>query len=377
MVRGSLTRGFSLVVAILLCLTFVSGLSWAFPSHTDNQAAPSPTDSVYGVDVDPDVILLSVALQPDGTGEWRVEYRVRLDDENSTEAFERHRDQIESDPETYRDRFANDMRATVETAEDATGREMSLDDPAVDVSTEAIPQHYGVISYTFEWNGFATTADSTIEAGYALEGIFLTQETTLIVTWPHEYHQRTVSPAPHDVRDRGVVWSGAMHFAGDEPRIVVSQEAAADTADGQPDDDPVDDPVDDPGDDPVDDPVEDAGPNLVLLAVIGLAGALIAGLGGAVYLGIVDHPFRKEPTEGSHEDTAATELMSNEEQVQTLLEERGGRVKQQEVAAELGWTDAKTSKVVRQMRDEGAIDTFRIGRENVVTLPDTDLEDSG
>jgi hypothetical protein len=44
-------------------------------------------------------------------------------------------------------------------------------------------------------------------------------------------------------------------------------------------------------------------------------------------------------------------------------------MKQQEVAGTLEWTDAKTSQVVRTMREEGDLDAFRLGRENVLVLP--------
>jgi uncharacterized membrane protein len=65
-------------------------------------------------------------------------------------------------------------------------------------------------------------------------------------------------------------------------------------------------------------------------------------------------------------------LLSNEEQVMQLLEENGGRMKQQTIVEELDWTDAKTSKVVSGMREEGTIESFRIGRENVLTTPEDD-----
>ncbi|PSQ38552.1 hypothetical protein BRD10_03900, partial [Halobacteriales archaeon SW_12_71_31] len=54
-------------------------------------------------------------------------------------------------------------------------------------------------------------------------------------------------------------------------------------------------------------------------------------------------------------------------------ERRGGRVRQQEIVEALDWTEAKTSQVVSGMREEGTIEGFRLGRENVLTLPDEDL----
>ncbi|MFC7232041.1 helix-turn-helix transcriptional regulator [Saliphagus sp. GCM10025308] len=66
------------------------------------------------------------------------------------------------------------------------------------------------------------------------------------------------------------------------------------------------------------------------------------------------------------------ELLSNEEQVINLLESRGGRMKQQSVVEELDWTDAKTSKVVTGLREEGKLESFRLGRENVLSLPEAE-----
>jgi uncharacterized membrane protein len=67
------------------------------------------------------------------------------------------------------------------------------------------------------------------------------------------------------------------------------------------------------------------------------------------------------------------ELLSNEERVLSLLEHNDGRMKQQAIAAELEWSDAKTSQVIGKMREAEAVETFRLGRENVVSLPDRGL----
>lgn len=379
MSRSLSNHGLRLVVSLLLSLVLVvggvAGVDTAPPNPEISSSTPPP---VHGVQIDPDNVLLQVALQPNGTGDWRVEYRIRLDDENATEAFERHRAQIESDPERYRERFATDMRATIETAENATGREMSLANVTVDVESERLPQRYGIITYTFEWHGFAATNGSSIEAGDALEGIFLDSETTLLVTWSDGFHRISVSPPPHEERDRGVVWAGPTHFGANEPSIRIAQDGPTEprtvtgTTGGETDQarastSPLEGRRD--GNGP---PSESAG-RVPVLVGMGLFALVLLALLGAAYGGYLERPLRggaDEPTGGG--DVPA-ELLSNEEQVLSLLKERGGRLKQQEVAAALGWTDAKTSKVVGQMRGADQIETFRIGRENVVTLPDTDL----
>ena len=65
------------------------------------------------------------------------------------------------------------------------------------------------------------------------------------------------------------------------------------------------------------------------------------------------------------------ELLSNSERVTALLEHNDGRMKQQAIASELEWSDAKTSQVIGKMREADDVETFRLGRENVVSLPDS------
>ncbi|MFC6772299.1 helix-turn-helix transcriptional regulator, partial [Halorubrum pallidum] len=83
----------------------------------------------------------------------------------------------------------------------------------------------------------------------------------------------------------------------------------------------------------------------------------------------------RESDDSSGSDGAADappvdeELLSNEEQVLRLLEANGGRMKQKQVVEELDWTAAKTSQVVTGLRDADDLDGFRLGRENVLSLP--------
>jgi hypothetical protein len=68
--------------------------------------------------------------------------------------------------------------------------------------------------------------------------------------------------------------------------------------------------------------------------------------------------------------------LSNEERVLRLLRENGGRMKQQDVVQTLGWTDARTSQIVSGLREEEKLESFRLGRENVLRLPEADAADS-
>jgi uncharacterized membrane protein len=82
----------------------------------------------------------------------------------------------------------------------------------------------------------------------------------------------------------------------------------------------------------------------------------------------------------STSDTAASddvdvELLSDEERVERLLEENGGRMKQARIVSETGWSNAKVSQLLSSMDEEGRIDKLRIGRENLISFPDEDITD--
>nr|WP_255479282.1 helix-turn-helix domain-containing protein [Natronomonas sp. LN261] len=62
------------------------------------------------------------------------------------------------------------------------------------------------------------------------------------------------------------------------------------------------------------------------------------------------------------------ELRSDDERVISLLEERGGRMKQVDIVANTDWSKSKVSMLLSEMEDEGVISRLRVGRENIVSL---------
>lgn len=292
-----------------------------------------------GSDVDPDAVLLSVDIHPDGSADWRVEYRVRLDDDNATAAFESLQADVEANESAYVSRFDDRMTATVGAAASATDRDMAVRDVRVATSVEELPQSYGVLRYTFEWTNFAAVDGDDIHAGDAIAGLFLDDDSTLLVSWPAEYTVVDVAPSPTEQRDRSVVWRGPTDFGPGEPSLVLS-----------------------PG----------GGPG-VETSLVGLAvvGAVLVG-------GVTLWWWRYRSGRGGSSAAGAAssrppeELLSNEERVIAVLDEHGGRMKQQAVVEALDWTDAKTSQVVSKLRESGRIEGFRLGRENVLRLPAAD-----
>lgn len=367
---------FAALVAVLLALSAATGAVGATTSS-----------NAFGVQsVDPDQVLLRVDVQPDGDAEWRVEYRVRLDTENETQAFEDLQADLAENDSAYISSFAERIRGTVTTAENATGREMAAEGFSVDARVTQLPQEYGVLTYTFTWTNFAVIDGDRLIVGDALAGFFLDSETTLAIGWPSDHRTASVSPEPSERQTDAVLWRGPLDFADGEPRVVVEPEPAGTT-------------TDDGGGEPTTPGGEDEGTGLGAIAAL-VVGVLVVGAAGFLYLRRGDRDDGSTPGGGAGPGddgrggdgdpdavaaaadgtdagmgSASTDLLSNEERVVHFLEERGGRAKQQEIVDGLGWTDAKTSQVISGMASEEQVEKFRIGRENVVKLPDDDPTD--
>ena len=319
--------------------------------------------------VDADDVRITVTLAENGSARWELAFRRTLSTDDEQTAFDSLRADIDADPTAYTEPFAERIRRTVVAAENTTTREMAVTNVSVDTETQSLAREYGIVTYRFTWENFAATADGTLRAGDAIDGFFLDDQTRLRVQWPDGYTADTVSPAADETPDNAVVWDGERtDFVSGEPRVVVGPSGGGLT------------------------------PWMVIGIVIVI---LLAGIGGWFYqrqptatdsvppVGTAPEPDDETPDSTAAnqlgDDTGATAattddepdpaLLSNEEQVLRLLDDHGGRMKQKQVIEALGWTDAKTSKVVSGLRDDGEIDSFRIGRENVLTYPDTALTD--
>ncbi|GAA0310106.1 helix-turn-helix transcriptional regulator [Halarchaeum salinum] len=376
---------------------------------------PASTNSVSGVD--PDSVALDVALTADGDAVWTVTYRKQLNSGNETDAFRQLREDIEANPGNYTTDFGAQMRRVAGEAQNRSGREMAVRNVTVNARIQQFGNTYGIITYRFRWTSFAATQGEHIRAGPAVADLFLDSETSLTISWPDGYAAEQVAPTPTGRSENAVTWTGRLDFGVEEPLVVVAPMASATTTGS--DTEPAAGSEATPGSWL---PVVGVG---IVLAAIGVW--LVVGRrrfesddgdGSGVDGSSEDDPTTpadgdgatptagtgdadveskrsekgdsesSEPTESTVEpessdaesagdgtETVADvpeELLSNEERVLSLIEEHGGRMKQQQVVSELGWTEAKTSQVVSGLREDDELESFRIGRENVLTLPDED-----
>ncbi|MFW5935315.1 MAG: DUF7345 domain-containing protein [Halolamina sp.] len=327
-------------------------------------------------DVETDTVVLEAAVDEDGDAQWSIEYRVALDDQNTTEAFESLQRDIEQNTSDYRGQFASRMERTVSTAENATGREMAVENVTVEARTSPLSGEYGVVRYSFEWVGFAQVSEGQIAAGDALSGLFLDTDTELTISWPEGYVVDVADPEPDREGDNSVTWTGPHEFDAGQPQVVLSPEGGT--------------------------PPLGAIVGVLLFAAAGVvwyyrrqqaARAREASEGGTPVGDSPDSDAAADAETASdasagaaggaaaHDDEGAApaddtpeELLSPEERVMRLLERNGGRMKQKAVTEELDWSAARTSQVVGDLRDDGKVESFRLGRENVLKFPDDEDE---
>lgn len=415
MARRVETLGFVLSVSVLLV---GATILFAVPGAAalGGSAVPVFDDPFFQTDdAEADDVLLEADLDENGDAVWTVEYRFLLADDESETAFDELETNIAENETPYVDRFRERMESTVATAEESTGREMTVSDVAVDTRRQTIGREYGIVVYSFTWGGFAAVEDDTIVAGDAVSGLFLDSDSRFVLNWPEGYEATEVAPEPTRTTPTSAIWGGPFEFATDEPRVTL-----APIPPGEPTPteltptDPGGEPTD-PGDEPTD-PL-DSGESPISSALVAGIVALLAGIGMLAYLrrrreastaaspgtstaaplggddsgaaagaeldseksasstGAASAAAGAKDDSTEEPDSTPEELLSPEERVLKLLREHGGRMKQQEVVQEMDWTDARTSQVVGSLREEGKLESFRLGRENVLKLPDEEDED--
>lgn len=374
--RLALVFAFGILTVLFVLSIGVGATAVSFTSDLGDTDEEGPAAALQDIDdVDPDDIQIEIAVDEHGDASWQIDYRIHLDDEASELAFEAIEADIESNPDIFIDEFASQIESTVENAQEGTEREMATHSMVVDTDRQTLPNEVGIIRYGFEWENFAATEGDTVQVGDAISGFFLSDETTLVLNWSESLQVASVTPEADQTREHAVIWNGQeTEFVSDEPSVSLD---LADESE-QPED-PADDSEAPPGQE------EDESTGISLPIMLGIAGGLVlvTGLGGMFVWRIRDNSgTRNETTQTteSAETSSSTEkqatpayaddLLSNEERAIKLLEHEGGRMKQKEIATTLEWTDAKTSRVVSDLKDADEIDVYRLGRENVVQLPE-------
>ncbi|MFC6826822.1 helix-turn-helix transcriptional regulator [Halopelagius fulvigenes] len=406
-------RSVALFTALLLVLSgagpAVAAPDSAAASGTDGAAAlRSSADGAVraqtssSLDQSPETVM-RVALRADQSAKWRVEVRYQLNDENETRAFEkigREYERGESDVGVDADLFRN----IAAQASDTTGREMEIRNATYDYS---VNDGTGTLSMSFVWTNFLKEGEGR---SLRLGDVFLvpSDQSESTPTWlslmgenqrmiihPPEGYTTNTTSIPVKQQSNAIILEGPSDFNDDERLVVTYRQTARERFEW---------------------PLYLGGGAVVLVALaVGAAvvlrsrrdggadapanatdgsrpgGATAATnggtpAGGAVPAGDSDEngdavagPIDPGPGDGGNadEDEVDVSLLSDEERVEYLLEQNGGRMKQANIVKETGWSDAKVSQLLSAMADDGRVTKLRLGRENLISLPDGDGTEDG
>ncbi len=330
---------------------------------------------------------LEVQLQDNGDAEWSVTVAVPIEDDDDRADFEAFSGRFEAgavDIDLGVDAFE---RAAAQAAPESD-REMEINsvrrESEVVNETEngEIVSEKGLLRVRFTWDSFARIDDDdtlyvddvfNTTDGTWLPGLSVDQ--SLTIRSPPGYGGPSTSPIGADRGD--LHWEGPMTF---EPGYFTIVYPASSPGPG---------------------PTPDNGPStaLVIGAIVLSGGALLVGLylllvrrradgsDGTPNDNVIGSTLSTELGETSDEATGGSkadvtppepdaspteqdlDLLSDEERVEHLLEENGGRMKQAMIVKETDWSNAKVSQLLSSMDETGQVDKLRIGRENLISLP--------
>ena len=265
-----------------------------------------------------------VDVQEGGTASWTIEQRYQLESQEEISVFEEYVLEFQDNRSEYIAEFKEEMEVTLETASTASGRPMRGSAYTVYIKTEHTPTGtYGVVVYQFDWEGFANTSGNSIMVGDALpDGLFLSQDYTLIINYPSRCEVVKVSPEPDERNSYSLIWYGMRAFSPEEPHIELKAGGGISF-------------------------------QVLILILVGLM------LAGAYYY---IHKSYRGPS-GEYD-----RIESDEDRVLHLLEEAGRELYQSEIVRKTEFSKSKVSAIIKSLKEGGRIQKIRKGRENLIRL---------
>jgi hypothetical protein len=307
-----------------------------------------------------------VEIQGDGDAVWTITTSYRLENDSDRTAFDRVRADHDSGAETVPD--PDLFRAAIEQVEAETDREMQIADVNRNSTVrEAENGSVGVLRLRFTWTDFAVVTEDRVAVETAFTGGWfgdLGANQSLLIEPPDGYRPLTATPST-DIVSGGLHWDGPQTFGSGEPVVVFE--------------------------------AFETGPPWLDRVLSPMTGVLGGAILGAVLLLAWRRGYLEadeERSEGDHEPASGTDdsgagpaegagepateteaaadpgLLSDEERVERLLRENDGRMKQARIVEETRWSNAKVSQLLSKMAEEGRVEKLRIGRENLISLPE-------
>ena len=330
---------------------------------------------------------VEISLRADRSAFWRVETRYALDSGNETRAFRALAARYESgDADVGPDTTL--FETLQRRATEATGREMALGNVTYHAGVNESTGH-GTLALTFRWDNFLRAGDNgtvvlddvfrlpSAEEDRQRTWLSIFGENQQILIRPPEGYTVTSTSIAVQQREKAVVLAEPSDFEGEGEALEITYSESSSEEQL-----------------PVD-----------VLAGVGTVAVLAAAAGGWLLRrrdggdappagarsdGPADAPDAEatgatadgtdtgDAAGDTVDDSGATtddvdlSLLSDEERIEHLLKRNDGRMKQATIVDEVGWSDAKVSQLLSAMAEEGRVDKLRLGRENLISLPDDD-----
>jgi uncharacterized membrane protein len=368
----------------------VSRVAGFEPSSLDERAwagtgvGGGPAPGMDGNSVERSNTTFVVTVLREGDARWRVTTSFNLTSDVQVETFKSLASSYEAGETTSMGLSA--FRTGASLASAATGREMAISDPQRSSTLPSDTPGTATLELSFTWTNFARTDNGTVHVGDAfnttdrwLDGLEPNQR--LELRPPRGYTVLNSPAVPW--RNRSLVWTGPATFDGTDVWATFSPNGP-----------------NGPGTTPGPDEGFDGG-DLPLMAFGGMVVGAFVLVGYWVVQRRPDEPTVSVESaddgsvgadagaeaagaaSGAAADDATDEddgdlddeLLSDEERVERLLDDNGGRMKQANIVKETGWSNAKVSQLLSAMEEEDRIDKLRIGRENLISFPDEDVAD--
>ena len=274
-------------------------------------------------------VTYTITISEDGSANWHVEYRTPLATDEDAGSFESYAKNLSA---TYLPQFRDLMQRSAAQASAATSRSMEITDFAGDAVIQTNPTgRYGIVYYSFSWKNFASSGPDLAIGDAFAGGMYLAEDTTLIIRYPMGYTVSVAEPAPDLTRD-GVIWYGQRSFGTGEPRLVVEK------------------------------------PGFPWLPVLAGGILILLVMAGSYWI----MAKRRSPPHADADDSpvalSETELFSLEERIVQLLKTSGGEQYQSEIVRNLGLPKSTVSATLNDLHKRGIIQKVKKGRENLIRL---------
>ncbi|AKH96712.1 helix-turn-helix transcriptional regulator [Halanaeroarchaeum sulfurireducens] len=354
------------LLAVLLSLLLVPAVG-AAQAQT---AATAPDTQIH------------ITIQEDGDARWTIAVRIPLETESDERAFESLSQEF-TDGTADGYLSVDPFREAAQRVSERTGQQMAITDVDRDTRVASVNgTRTGQLALSFTWTNFAEIGDGAVQVGAAFEGGWfgdLGSNQTLRIEPPDGYTVHTVEP-PTEILDGELRWEGPQEFGAGQP-VVTFEPSPTESL-----------------------PFAMPAIGLVAILIVVVAALLIRWRRGWFPTGATKPlssgseeekeeepasvepepkesiapdeaepgPEQPEPSDEGQETPADPELLSDEERVERLLRENDGRMKQAHIVEETRWSNAKVSQLLSSMAEEGRVEKLRLGRENIISLPDED-----